>query len=511
MAKRRSDIGKKGKHGREGFEIDLAETTKRSKKTLLIMVTIIVVIVLILASLYYFFIYSEEPEEEKEVLTTDSLHEGGYPNETVVFMFTIYNPKDEDDVFGPMVSGLPSDWEVDMPSTIPLEGKKSKEEQFSIRPSLATGLNRTYHFILNVTSANTQRTYTLEFEITVFELLIDVEITSDAHHKAVYPNGNISYNFTIYNPNDFVDVFWPSIFGLPSDWEITIPNNVSVGGNTTNEDQFFLVPSSETALNETYSFWLSVTSGHTQRPYFYQYNLTVSQTYGFELLCYNNSHDADPGRSTYYAITVNNTGNGEETFTISYNESHLPNNWSISFDFDSLNISGLSSAVVICNITTFSNTSKGRYDIDIIVTSSSGGSASIMVNTSLIKDFEEETLEIGDKAQVNYTGTLTDGVIFDTSHFDVANNSDYPKFEDFSIRPSYSPLKMFVNGTDSDESDDYGVLIEGFWEGVIGMKVNETKVIRIPPEKAYTKPGWESHVLYGKTLIFEATLVSIDN
>ncbi len=511
MAKRRSEIGKKGKHGREGFEIDLAETTKRSKKTLLIIVTVIVVIVLILTSLYFFFIYGEEPEEEKEVLTADSLHEGGYPNESVVFRFTIYNPKDEDDVFGPMVTGLPSDWEVNMPSTIPLEGKKSKEEQFSIRPSLVTGLNKTYPFILNVTSGNTQRTYTLEFQIIVFELLIDVEITSDAHHKVSYPNGNISYNFTIYNPNDFVDIFWPSISGLPSDWEVTIPNNVSVEGNTTNEDHFFVVPSSETALNETYSFLLRVISGHTQRPYSYQYNLTVSQTFGFELICYNNSHDADPGRSTHYGITVNNTGNGEETFTISYNESHLPNNWSISFDSDSLNISGLSSRVVICNITTSSNTSKGRYDIDIIVTSSSGGNASIRVNTSLVKDFGVETLEIGDKAQVNYIGTLTDGIIFDTSHFDVANNSDYPKVEEFSIRSSYPPLKMYVNATDQDESDDYGVLIEGFWKGVIGMKVMETMVIRIPPGKAYTKPGWEDHPLYGKTLIFEITLVSIDN
>ncbi|MEE9150229.1 MAG: FKBP-type peptidyl-prolyl cis-trans isomerase, partial [Thermoplasmata archaeon] len=77
-----------------------------------------------------------------------------------------------------------------------------------------------------------------------------------------------------------------------------------------------------------------------------------------------------------------------------------------------------------------------------------------------------------------------------------------PKMEGFSIRPSYSPLKMYVNDTDPDESDDYGVLIEGFWEGALGMKVDETKVVRIPSEKGYGD---------GLTRIFEITIVSIDN
>ncbi len=70
---------------------------------------------------------------------------------------------------------------------------------------------------------------------------------------------------------------------------------------------------------------------------------------------------------------------------------------------------------------------------------------------------------------------------------------------------------MYVNDTDPDKSDEYGILIEGFWKGVIGMKANETKMVRIPPEKAYTKPGFESHALYGKELIFEITVASIDN
>ncbi|MEE9150946.1 MAG: hypothetical protein V3U20_03835, partial [Thermoplasmata archaeon] len=354
MAKRRSEIGKKGKHGREGLDVAFDKIAKRRKKTLFVVVTIIIVSVVILASLYYFFILDEEPEEEKEVLSTASPHNACYPNETALFRFTVYNPENEDDVFAPMVSGLPSDWELNLPSTIPVEGKKSIDEEFSITPSLAAQ-NKTYSFMLIVTSGNTQHTFSLEYELTVFELLVDVELTTEVPQKGGNPNENITFSFTIYNPNNNVDIFLPSISGLPSDWTITVPDNISVEGNNLTEQSFFIVPSPETALNKTYSFMLNVISGNTGRTYTLKYNLTVFQTFGVELLCYNNSHDADPGRSAYYAIVVKNTGNGVDTFTISYNVSNMPNNWNISFEFDSMGISGFDSKVVICNISTDSN------------------------------------------------------------------------------------------------------------------------------------------------------------
>jgi hypothetical protein len=395
MAKRRSTIGKKGKHGREDFEIAIEKVAERRKKKILMVAVIVVILVIIIASLYYFFIYLNGDEEEKDVLTTDTPHNGGFPNEEIIYEFTVYNPSKESDVFSPLVLDLPSDWVVSLPSPIPLDSNELKHEQFSIKPSALTALNKTYPFLLKVTSGNTQQTYTVEYSLTIY-------LTS----------------------------------------------------------------------------------------------------YGVELLCYNNSHHADPGRSTHYAIVVKNTNNNLDTITLSYNEAHLPNNWSISFEFNPINVTGLSAEVVICNITTHSNTSKGRYDIDIIATSSGGESASVRVNTSLIKDFEDEITKSGDKVQVNYIGTFTDGVIFDTSFFDVANNSDYPKVEDFVIRASYEPLKVYVGAEDPDESDQYIQVIPGFWEAVPGMKVDETKVVRIPSEKGYGD---------GMTRIFEITVVSIDN
>ena len=63
----------------------------------------------------------------------------------------------------------------------------------------------------------------------------------------------------------------------------------------------------------------------------------------------------------------------------------------------------------------------------------------------------------GDKVKVNYTGKLADGTVFDSS-----DGGD--------------PLEFAIGS---------GQVIQGFDEGVVGMKVGESKVVEIPVEKAY--------------------------
>jgi FKBP-type peptidyl-prolyl cis-trans isomerase 2 len=82
----------------------------------------------------------------------------------------------------------------------------------------------------------------------------------------------------------------------------------------------------------------------------------------------------------------------------------------------------------------------------------------------------EKTVETGDTLQVDYTGKLTDGTVFDTSIKSEAEKAGLP------LRPSYSPLEFTVGA---------GQLIEGFDTGVLGMKEGETKVVTMLPEKAY--------------------------
>ncbi len=49
-------------------------------------------------------------------------------------------------------------------------------------------------------------------------------------------------------------------------------------------------------------------------------------------------------------------------------------------------------------------------------------------------------------------------------------------------------------------------LIQGFYEGLLGMKVEQDKEIVVSPEKGYTDPN---HELYGKTLYFDVHINSI--
>ncbi|GAA4465313.1 peptidylprolyl isomerase [Nibrella saemangeumensis] len=63
----------------------------------------------------------------------------------------------------------------------------------------------------------------------------------------------------------------------------------------------------------------------------------------------------------------------------------------------------------------------------------------------------------GDTVQVHYTGTLTDGTVFDSSK-------------------GREPLEFTLGS---------GQVIKGFDEGISGMAVGETRTVQIPVEEAY--------------------------
>jgi len=78
----------------------------------------------------------------------------------------------------------------------------------------------------------------------------------------------------------------------------------------------------------------------------------------------------------------------------------------------------------------------------------------------------------GDKVSVDYTLKLADGSVLDTSLESVAKESGT-----FVISRKYQPL-TFVTGPNSG-------LISGFNNGVMGMKVGETKLVVIQPKDGY--------------------------
>ncbi|HVB14263.1 MAG TPA: FKBP-type peptidyl-prolyl cis-trans isomerase [Candidatus Dormibacteraeota bacterium] len=94
-----------------------------------------------------------------------------------------------------------------------------------------------------------------------------------------------------------------------------------------------------------------------------------------------------------------------------------------------------------------------------------------------------KTAKVGDKINVNYTGTLPDGTVFDSSSKD---NSGKP-----------------ISFTLSDSN-----VIAGWVEGIAGMKVGGTRELVIPAALGY-KCQAQGSIPADSTLIFTVQLVGV--
>ena len=88
------------------------------------------------------------------------------------------------------------------------------------------------------------------------------------------------------------------------------------------------------------------------------------------------------------------------------------------------------------------------------------------------------------KVVVNYTGTLLDGSIFDSS-----------------LKPGRTPFTFTLGA---------GSVIKGWDQGVKGMRVGGKRKLTIPPDLGYGDNGVGNVIPPGATLIFEVELLEIE-
>lgn len=89
---------------------------------------------------------------------------------------------------------------------------------------------------------------------------------------------------------------------------------------------------------------------------------------------------------------------------------------------------------------------------------------------------------LGDTVTVNYTGKLDNGTVFDSS-----------------LNPGRTPFSFTIGGN----------VIQGWNEGVPGMKVGGTRELTIPPALGYGAQGAGSVIPPNATLHFTVTLLAV--
>ncbi len=105
----------------------------------------------------------------------------------------------------------------------------------------------------------------------------------------------------------------------------------------------------------------------------------------------------------------------------------------------------------------------------------------------------ETAAQTGDTVSVHYVGRFPRGRVFDTSM-----KAEAVKAGLFNPARDYKPLQVVLGAHQ---------VISGFKEALVGMKINDTKEITLPPEKAYGKSG--RHPMAGKSLQFRLLVTSI--
>jgi FKBP-type peptidyl-prolyl cis-trans isomerase len=107
-------------------------------------------------------------------------------------------------------------------------------------------------------------------------------------------------------------------------------------------------------------------------------------------------------------------------------------------------------------------------------------------NGLIIKDDVVGTgteVKTGDTVTINYTGKLLDGTVFDSS-----------------LNPGRSPFSTQIG---------VGQVIQGWDEGVVGMKVGGKRTLTIPPSLGYGAQATGS-IPANSTLIFDLELLAVN-
>lgn len=135
--------------------------------------------------------------------------------------------------------------------------------------------------------------------------------------------------------------------------------------------------------------------------------------------------------------------------------------------------------------------------------------------------------QAGQGVHVMTAGFWENGTLFYTNIAEIDADPDWPRAGWYTWEGA-DPLPVYVYDTDRGEQPatwtdpqagtpaagtvpdvGYFTTIPGFNEALKGLSTSTTRVVRLAPEEAYTRPGNEDHDLYGDAIVFYIKVLDV--
>ncbi len=191
-------------------------------------------------------------------------------------------------------------------------------------------------------------------------------------------------------------------------------------------------------------------------------------------------HKVDPSRGTQYLLLIKNKGEEKDSFRLTADN---PSGWSVTFEGGNV-MTDMSPGYWDYKIMTIKVTDSSDSYRDIKITATSLSDP--LVKDSIITKNTVESLPPGE-----------------------ADLNNDPAKVDYNL-VYYGGGTSGEKGWYHNQGSEFEAtnVIQGFKEAIKGMRVGQTKVIEVPPEKGYG-PDDEKHV-GGRPLVFEITMLDVN-
>jgi trimeric autotransporter adhesin len=204
-------------------------------------------------------------------------------------------------------------------SSVSLARGASQSISLTVSAPPATSAGTTYNYEVTATSDNDEtKTETVSTTTTV-NAAYGVGLTPDTQEANADPSDNAVYTFTIQNTGNTADTFTiSSTSGTLSKTSATL----SVGSSTT-FTLTYTVPEGALADQEFDVDVTATSDNDGSKTDTVSVITTANQIYGVDVSPNSQSGDVDPGSDKIYTITIINTGNGVDTYSLTTTEGTL--------------------------------------------------------------------------------------------------------------------------------------------------------------------------------------------